>query len=128
MLIVEHDSSRAAVWKDPLYEIGCSQLQDEIVSLTKLTTTPDVYEKQIFELCDGLCELSRDLLFRLHRVTRSELSSLVFAFKNASNAVATAKDRILDTDLRTDVEGYLRHINDRISILSGYIESPAEHR
>jgi hypothetical protein len=128
MIIVEHDSSRAAVWKDPLYEIGFTQLQEEIVGLTKLTESPDVHERQIFDLCDGLCELSRDLLFRLHRVTRSELVSLISAFQHASDAIAAAIGKIQEQQLRQDAEGYLKHINGRISILSGYVDSPAEQR
>jgi hypothetical protein len=124
MLIVESDTTRAAVWKDPFFDIGCSQFRDETARLIQLTEAIEADEVQVFDLCDGLCESSRDLLFRLHRVTVSELDSLVETFSRASKAIATAKEQILDDKLRRDVEGYLRHIDGRIAILKNYL-SPA---
>ena len=123
MIIVERDESRAEEWQDPLVEIGRTQLEAEVKRLDTLTSAAQTDAAVAYQLCDALCEASRDLLFRLYRVSVSELRTLIDAFKTASAAVESAREKAnFSAQQKKDVGGYVKHINARINMLTSHLQ------
>jgi hypothetical protein len=123
MLIVNHENRRAALRQDPLVRVGSDQFRKGIDKLKSLLDSSNADGDDVFELCDSLCEASRELLFRLHRVTESELKSIVSLFENAASQVSQAIDRCLvGTSWEADARGYHKHIQGRVDLLKKYLE------
>jgi hypothetical protein len=130
MQVYEPELARAVACEDPLVKIGSDQFAQGVRRLQQLlehpqTSNPD----QVFDLCDSLCESSRELLFRLHRVSEVDLRGIVALFEESSRFVEQAVSTILqDTKHSTDAAGYLSHILSRIKLLKRCLPDPADLR
>lgn len=121
MLIVESDEMSPLFTRDPLLQLGSDQLSEAIERLATLIDKSPQDEQLAFHLCDNLCEATRELLFRLHRISASELHKLIDLFDRCSEQVRSALEHVFpDTTSKADVEGYLKHIDGRIELLKRY--------
>lgn len=122
MLIVEPAAEQVAQTEDPFFEIGRKQFQRGIERLRSYLKHPHDQRDAIFRLCDSLCESSREMLFRLNRITRSELVTVVGLFADAAAAVDEAINKTLaGTSDEDDARGYLAHIKARVELLKRYL-------
>lgn len=123
MIILESDDVIDSQYRDPRTELTQSQLRSRLSELRQLTETDwSKNEEHAFRTCDVLCEATRDVLFRLHKVTRSELRKILGLFQDAAGEIKKVSQAGLsDSDMQEDVEGYLRHVEGRISLISKYL-------
>ena len=118
MQIFEPNLSRAAACIDPLVQVGTKQFEQGVQDLTDLVGQETDNQSAVFDLCDSLCESSRELLFRLHRVSETELRQIIDLFERAEVAVRDAMIRHFSgTEHASQIQGYLKHIEGRIRIL-----------
>jgi hypothetical protein len=129
MQVYEPELARAIACEDPLVKIGTDQFEQGVRRLQELLKRPqESNADQVFDLCDSLCESSRELLFRLNRVSGDDLRHIINLFEQASESVDRANATVLqDTEHLKDAAGYLSHIISRITLLKRCLpDTPAQ--
>jgi len=121
MLIIEPETEAGR--QNPLVEIYDEQLKQWVTLIDKQLEKTEPSDEFLYKTSDILCEGTRDLLFRLHRITMKDLKSVVDLFTQAAEKIQAVLERATLTDPQEkDVKGYLAHVNGRINILKKYTE------
>lgn len=107
---------------EPLVQLQLAEfvsLRERMMGLDLSTVAADRRNAKLFAM--NLCDASREIVFRLHRITRKQLSELIAEFHEAARIIDNwPLEQLAETD-RTAVVNYGRHIYDRAETLRKYL-------
>lgn len=117
MLIVVDEKCEAGRVEDPVIELHLEQF--EAVTRRVAELLPMAYVSQAKWLAERLCEGSRQIVYRMHRVTRSQVRQSAELFEKAASLIEDWElSQIPDREL---IEAYARHIRHRAELLRSYL-------
>jgi len=121
MILISADSVQSRVWADPMLD---QQLDGVRETIESLSDTPDRVDQQtahtIRQSAETLCESTRELVYRLHRITPEQASSIKSVFSRAVSSLESKKDRLDEAgyhEVADTIDQFRRHINRRLIMI-----------
>lgn len=120
----ETNSIRSA---DPLVLLQLSEFEKLTERMRRLDIEKLPAEQKDAKLfAMNLCDASRELVFRLHRITRVQLQTLIAVFEEAAKIIDSWPLSALPEKDRLSVQNYGRHILGRAETLRKHLQPTTE--
>lgn len=119
MLIVFDEKCEAGRIEDPVINLHIEQFQAVTQRVAELS--PEAYATQARCLAERLCEGSRQIVYRMHRVTRHQVLESASLFERAASLIENLDLREIQG--RELVEAYAKHIRNRAELLRSYLNT-----
>src|SRR5690349_18997440 len=87
MVIVEVEKTRFGAWDDPTIRLYLDQFREECERLESIS--PNTAQLQdATDIASKLCEASREIVYRMHRVTRQQIDEAAKEFSKAAEKIS----------------------------------------
>jgi len=103
--------------RKPSLSVWIKQYREIIDALETAGVADRIDEAEAYRLCEHLCEASRQILYRVGRISRRDVEELRDLFQQASDAVGDVEKR-LSEDGATLAQGFAAHIRERVTLLA----------
>lgn len=132
MLLLEETDTAGQAWDDPIAKADLAQFEKLVMQINQLAelhagVTPD--QHRVTEAASEACEFSRQLLFRMHRVSRARVREIITSFGNAVQALGALRAAALnaaDAAALNRFDQYVKHIARRVTLLERVIDGRGE--
>lgn len=111
---------------EPLVQLQLAEfvrLRERMQALNLSNVVTDRRNAKLFAM--NLCDTSREIVFRLHRITRRQLSQLIAEFHEAATIIEDWPLGELAEADRMAVLNYAKHIHERAETLRKHLIPPA---
>ena len=124
MLMIEEMDTKSAAWDDPLVPAHLKMLA-KLTRLIQELHGGEWRKKDIAkcsQLAGDVCEATREVVFRLHRVTRKRVEEIVAGIQDAERALAMLRDEMANAGQEFAAEAsrvgdYSKHVDERAKLL-----------
>ncbi|MGB7343725.1 MAG: hypothetical protein WBD20_05910 [Pirellulaceae bacterium] len=121
MIVIKEKDANNKIWRNALVSFQLDQFRayvNRFENIERLDSGNK--DRQYVLLAEFLCEMSRDIVYRLNRVTVSDLQEIVGAFSEMIERFTSCLPE--DPTDRNLVNAYLSHVQTRIDLLKAEIE------
>ena len=122
MIVLRDNDADTRAWKDPLVDIHIdefSKCASRIAVIVEKTTAED-RERELARLAEHLCEMSRDLIYRINRITVKQVHQIIDEFSSAINSLDELQAS--EPEVREQIGQYVDHIRKRVDLLNMKLE------